>query len=231
VSQLIVFDVNGTLLDVQALAPELNRLFGNAVSVREWFVEVLQYSLALTVAGDYAEFGEIATAVLKMTAASLHRQLEHADISAVKERLTSLPPFPDVKPALTSLKAAGFRLATLTNSSAQSQQKQLQNAGLTAYFEQTLSVELVRRYKPAPEPYRSAAEALGVRPSEILLVAGHGWDVFGALRAGCRSAFISRPGEAVFPLGPQPDYIAGDLADFTHQVVTELRPQVTEPRT
>ncbi len=217
--QLIVFDVNGTLLDVQALAPELSRLFGSAIPVREWFLEVLQHSLVLTLAGDYVEFGEIATAVLKMTAAALGRPLENSDITAVKERFTSLPPFPDVQPALASLKAAGFRLATLTNSSTQSQQKQLGNAGLTGYFEQTLSVDRVHRYKPAPEPYHSAAEALGVRPAEMLVVAGHGWDVYGALRAGCRAAFISRPGEAVFPLGPQPDYIAGDLADFTRQML------------
>ena len=50
--QVIVFDVNGTLLDLQALAPQLERLFGSAVTVREWFSELLQHTLALTLAGD-----------------------------------------------------------------------------------------------------------------------------------------------------------------------------------
>lgn len=204
-SQLIVFDVNGTLLDIQGLAPQLNRLFGNSVSVREWFIELLQHSQTVTLAGDYVDFGEIATAVLKMAGARFNRKLDEGEVSAVKDALTSLPPYPDVKPALSSLKAAGVRLATLTNSGAQSLEKQLHHAGITEFFEQNLSVERVRRYKPPPEPYHSAAEALGVRTSEMLLVAAHGWDVFGAMRAGCRGTFISRPGQAIFPLGPQPD--------------------------
>ncbi len=217
--QVIVFDVNGTLLDIQALAPELERLFGSAVSVREWFGEVLQYSVGTTLAGDYAEMDEIASAVLKMTAFRIGGKLADAGITAVKQCLTSLPPFADVKPALATLKAAGFRLATLSNSSTQSLETQLGNAGLTEYFEQTLSVDGVRRYKPAPEAYHAAAEALRVRPSDLLLVAAHGWDVFGAMRAGCRAAFVSRPGQALFPLGPEPDYSAQDLLALVSQIV------------
>lgn len=215
---VIVFDVNGTLLDLQALAPDFEGLFGSAVTVREWFVEVLQHSLVLTVAGEYAEMSEIAAAVLKMTAFRLGRELDQAAVEKVKQRLATLPPFLDVKPALDSLRSAGFRLATLTNSSAASLETQLAHAGLTDYFEQTISVDKVRRYKPAPEVYRSAAEALGVQTSDLLLVAAHGWDVFGAMRAGCRAAFISRPGQAVFPAGPEPDYRARDLMDLVEQI-------------
>jgi 2-haloacid dehalogenase len=218
VSRVILFDVNGTLLDVQALAPELDRLFGGAVSVREWFSEVLQYSLALTLTGDYAELGEVAAAVLKMTAFRLGCTIDDAGVATVKHRLTSLPPFPDVKPALTVLKAAGFRMAILTNSSAESLETQLGNAELTGFFERAVSVDRVRRYKPAPETYQFAAQALHVRPSDLLLVAAHGWDVFGATRAGCRAAFISRPGQAVFPIGPKPDYFVQDLTTLARQI-------------
>jgi 2-haloacid dehalogenase len=62
---------------------------------------------------------------------------------------------------------------------------QLEHAGIIARFEAVLSADAVRRLKPAREPYRMAAERLGVEPGEVLLVAAHAWDVAGALRAGC----------------------------------------------
>lgn len=41
--------------------------------------------------------------------------------------------------------------------------------------------------------------------SECLFVAAHGWDVAGAAWAGMRTAFIARPGQQLFPLGPEID--------------------------
>jgi 2-haloacid dehalogenase len=44
-----------------------------------------------------------------------------------------------------------------------------------------------------------------------MLIAAHGWDVAGALWAGWRAAFISRPGQQIFPLAPKTEIIASDL--------------------
>jgi 2-haloacid dehalogenase len=56
------------------------------------------------------------------------------------------------------------------------------------------------------------AERSGVPIREVRLIAAHGWDIAGALAAGCRAAFVARPGAALYPDGPQPDVIAPDLA-------------------
>ncbi|WP_262506332.1 hypothetical protein [Rufibacter tibetensis] len=40
---------------------------------------------------------------------------------------------------------------------------------------------------------------MNVKLEDIMLVAAHGWDVAGALRAGARAAFLSRPGQALYP--------------------------------
>jgi 2-haloacid dehalogenase len=50
---------------------------------------------------------------------------------------------------------------------------QLEYAGIIDRFEAVLSADAVRRLKPAREPYRMAAERLGVEPGEVLLVAAH----------------------------------------------------------
>jgi 2-haloacid dehalogenase len=91
-----------------------------------------------------------------------------------------------VKAALEMLREAGLRLVTLTNSAPTAVQQQLTNSGLSAYFEQSFSVDAVRRFKPAPEVYESVAHALAVPTGELRLVAAHAWDIWGALRVRCR---------------------------------------------
>ena len=120
-------------------------------------------------------------------------------------RCAACPPHPDVVPALERLRDAGFRLVTLTNSSKSAVVDQMQNAGLARFFESLLSVEEVGLYKPHAHVYRWAARRVGVDVSECLFVAAHGWDVAGAAWAGMRTAFIARPGQQVFPLGPATD--------------------------
>jgi len=56
------------------------------------------------------------------------------------------------------------------------------------------------------------AKRTGVPIGDVRLVAAHGWDIAGALAAGCRAAFVARPGAVLYPHGPQPDMIAPDLA-------------------
>ena len=68
--------------------------------------------------------------------------------------MTSLPAHPDVRPALERLRAAGVRLATLTNSTAEVAEAQLEFAGIRDLFEASLSADTVGRLKPAPQPYR-----------------------------------------------------------------------------
>ncbi|MDH2347851.1 hypothetical protein [Bradyrhizobium sp. SSUT77] len=52
---LIVFDVNETLLDLQAMEPTFARNFGDKDAMRLWFANFILYSSALTVAGCYVD--------------------------------------------------------------------------------------------------------------------------------------------------------------------------------
>jgi 2-haloacid dehalogenase len=60
----------------------------------------------------------------------------------------------------------------------------LERAGVRGLVEHVVSVEAVRRWKPAPEPYRHATEVCEVPAERMALVAAHGWDVHGAGGAG-----------------------------------------------
>ena len=63
---LLVFDVNETLLDIEVLQPFFLRLYGDAAIMREWFAQLILYSQALSLAGIYKPFGELGAGVLRM---------------------------------------------------------------------------------------------------------------------------------------------------------------------
>lgn len=216
--RVIVCDVNETLLDLHALEPHFTDAFGEARVLQEWFTNVLLYSEVITIAGPYVDFGSVGGATIDMMASARGIPLSADQRSRILQGMLRLPAHPEVKAALEMLRDAGLRLVTLTNSPPTAVQQQLTNSGLSAYFEQSFSVDAVRRFKPAPEVYESVAHALAVPTGELRLVAAHAWDIWGALRAGCAAAFVSRPGKALCSLAPKPDIVGRDLLDVARQI-------------
>ena len=218
-ARVCVFDVNETLLDIGSLDPLFERAFGNAGVRRSWFLQVLQSAFVATITDTYSEFGAIGAAALEMTAEREGVRLSEEDRRAILGGMRELPPHPEVPAALDLLRDAGLRLAALTNNTAEVAEAQLENAGLSDRFEKILSADAVRRLKPAPEPYRAAAEALGVGTAGVRLVAAHAWDVAGAMRAGCAAAFVARPGMVLDPLAEPPDVVGADLSEVAASII------------
>jgi len=217
--RVCVFDVNETLLDLRALDPHFERVFGDAGVRQSWFSQLLQSALVSTVLNAYTDFGTIAAAALTMTAARQGVELSDQDRQDILGTMRRLPPHPDVRGGLERLRSAGLRLAALTNSTIEVAEAQITSAGLRGYFEQVLSADTVHRLKPAPEPYRMAAERMGVDVGGIRLIAAHAWDVAGAMSAGCAAAFVARPGMVVDPLFEAPDVVGADLVDVAGKIL------------
>ena len=217
--RVIVFDVNETLLDLRALKPQFERVFGDGDVLYRWFGQVLQSTLLTVVTGPYSDFGKVGRAALEMVAARDGIALTDADARAILGAMRTLPPHPDVLPAIQRLKDAGFRLAALTNSPPTLADAQLTNSGIAPFLDKILSVDAVHRLKPAAEVYRHAADSFGVAPVEVRLVAAHAWDVAGAMRAGCKAAFIARPGMVLDPLFEPPDIVGPDLGAVAERII------------
>ena len=215
----LVFDVNETLLDLAALDPHFDRIFGDATMRTEWFETMIQSAMLGVITETYHDFGAVAKGALSAVAARKNVKLADEDIKAVLQQVRNLPPHPEVAEALSLLQNAGVRLATLTNSTLEVAKAQLGYAGLTGYFERILSADTVKRLKPALEPYQYAAAELGVPTSSLRLIAAHAWDVAGAKRAGCKTVFVARPGKVLDPLALQPDMVGRDLLEVANKLL------------
>ena len=88
-----------------------------------------------------------------------------------------------------------------------------------------LSCEFLGHYKPDAEAYHTGLRALGVKPTEAIMVAAHYGDLRAAMKAGLYSAFVPRPGErgegTVTETEPQPDFHinAANFEDLADQLL------------
>lgn len=211
-TKALIFDVNETLLDMAPIKQAIDDLLLEPGSSALWFSTLLHHSLVMSVADQYADFMDIGVAALQMMGRNRDLAIDDADARQVLSGMRSLAAHPDVVPALERLQRAGFRLATLTNSSQAAVKAQLDHAKLTRFFEQQLSVETPQRFKPHASVYRWAVGELDAQPVDCMLVAAHGWDVAGAKWAGLQTAFIARTHQQQFPLAKPPDI---EVADFS----------------
>lgn len=222
---VLVFDVNETLIDLWSLAPLFGELFGDERVLREWFGQLVMYSMTVTLSERYVDFFKLGGGVLRMLADIYQVPLTDYDTDRLRTAMRTMPAHRDVVDGLIQLRDSGFRLVTLTNSPhREGTPTPLDNAGLAGFFECQLTVDTRRAFKPAPTVYRQVCEALDVAPEECMMVAAHVWDLLGARNAGFRTALITRPGTAPLAVDglPQPDLVARDLPDLA-QRLTQLR--------
>jgi 2-haloacid dehalogenase len=230
---VLVFDVNETLIDVEALGPLFERLFGDRRILREWLGHLFLYSMTVTLSGVYEQFFTLGQGLLRMVGDIHGVKVEPSDVDELRTRMLTMPAHPDVEPGLEQLKAAGFRMVTLTNSPPNPNgPSPLEHAGLARFFERQFSVETMRAFKPSPHVYHVVVQELGVPPSACCMISAHVWDTVGAQSVGFTAGLITRPGNAPLPIQslPQPNVIAPDLPGLATQLIQRWRPSTVGPR-
>ncbi|GGY60363.1 haloacid dehalogenase type II [Marinobacter zhanjiangensis] len=212
-SRVILFDVIETLF---SLAPLKDRFLRNGApeeSADLFFAQLLRDAFALSAAGVFKPFPEIAQGTLRV----LLESKGHQDVdSAVKDILSvfgELPAHPDVKAALESVHQAGARAVLLTNGSRANTEKLVAGAGLTELVDDVISIEDYQIWKPRSDVYREACQTFGVSPAEATLIAAHAWDVHGAMQAGLDGVWVRRQDTIFHPLMGKPTSMADSLPE------------------
>jgi 2-haloacid dehalogenase len=198
------------------LGKRLDALGAPPAALQAWFGRLLHGAAALTLAGEFRPFRELAESTLRTTLAQLGLDTERRE---PLEALSQLDPYPDAEEALRRLRDAGATIATLTNGARDSTEKLLDRGGLRGYVEHVLSCDDVRAFKPDRAPYEHALRTTG---GPATMVAAHAWDVVGARAAGLDVVWIDREErEWPFPLDEPPR--AHDLGSAAELVLRRPR--------
>jgi 2-haloacid dehalogenase len=200
----VLFDLNGTLVDPSGLSEPL---------MPGAFEDAIQLAMVTTMTGGSAAFRELIAAALRRRLALAGR--DPAEAEAALGELERMPAFPEARAALERLTAGGAHVGVLTQSSADSAEEVLTNAGLRDALELVISADDAGAFKPDPRVYRLARERVG---EPAWLVAAHWWDTAGAARAGMRTAWISRHDRLYPDVAPPPDVRAGDLREAAEAI-------------
>jgi 2-haloacid dehalogenase len=189
---VVAFDVNETLSDMEPLRARFDGVGAAGHLLESWFAGTLRDGFALTAAGAFAKFSDVAAACLRTVLRDVEDSRLEDAVSFVLEGFVELDVHADVPEGIERLNGAGVRLVTLTNGSVTLSEAMLDRAGVLDRLERCMSVDEVGRWKPAPEPYLFAAEQCGVAPEQVALVAVHPWDIDGAKRAGLAAGWVDR---------------------------------------
>jgi 2-haloacid dehalogenase len=209
--RLIAFDVNETLLSLDPVRQNLERLFGADPPVGEWFARMLHGSLVANTLGGFRPFGDIGAEALITLAARRGMLLRAEDAVEALDPISRLPPHPDAIEGITRLATAGFQMVALTNGSTPVAHAQIENAGLGEMLARVISVDEVGKFKPDPAPYLHTASLMDVAIDEMVMVASHDWDCAGAMAVGAEAVFVKRPGSIWGIPIPPPDKQVPDI--------------------
>ncbi|GAA3980193.1 haloacid dehalogenase type II [Actinomadura viridis] len=217
ISEALAFDVYGTLVDPVGISRRLVEYLplADAVRVAEaWRRKQLEISFRLTAMERYEDFGWCTRKALDHALALVDQEVGADARESLIAHYDDLEPYPDAAPALRTLRDRGQVLAVLSNGAPAMLDALLEATGLRRYFDEVISVDEVRAFKPSPRPYHHAAERLGRTPSQVRLVSCNSFDIIGAESAGLRAAWVDRSRGAFEPDGTPPDIVIGSLADL-----------------
>jgi len=156
---------------------------------------------------------------LVFAAEALDVPLTAADRRRLQDAYLRLGPWPDAADALRSLRSAGVRVTALANFSPAMLEANVRAAGFTDLFDDLVSTDLERTYKPAPAAYQLGVDRLRLRKQDILFVAFGGWDAAGARAFGFPTYWVNRSGQPAEELGVRADRTSRDLAGVLDYVL------------
>jgi len=189
----VLFDLEGTLVqtfpeivwpihEFRRLAREKLIELGIPPQV---FGETKAYTLMRNKAIEYVE-ANFSQKEAKIFHQKLDEFLEKYEMGSAR----SSKLFPDTVSTLQRLKALGYKMGLITNTSKKAMEYMLSLHGLGEYFNAVITREDVKRFKPEPEGIRLALKKLGER--EFVLVGDTIYDATTAERAGGHSIIVNR---------------------------------------
>ena len=183
-----------------------------------WRVRQFEYTWLHTAAGTYRDFQAVTQDALACAARANGIKLSAEASRTLVSSYERLAPWPDSRAALESMKASGLRLAPRANFKPAMIEHLLENAGLRQLFDEMISTDRAKAYKPDPRAYGLGPSVLKLPRKEIAFAAFGGWDAAGAKWFGYPTFWVNRLGVPAEELPPGPDAVGSTLTEVASWV-------------
>lgn len=218
--QAFAFDVYGTLFDVHSVKAACDEQFpgkGEQIS-QMWRTKQLEYFFIRQISNCYEDFSVV-------TRDALRYALAAADVTAsndVEDMLIAtyakLSPYEEVEDVLKQLQDK--QTVVLSNGTADMLEQLIANASFTELFNELVSIDGVKQYKPSPAAYMHWFKTTDLKRDEVLFMSSNGWDIIGAKNFGFQTAWINRDGKPIEAMDVQPDAVYDDLTGILEWITS-----------
>ncbi len=215
---ILAFDIYGTLINTHALIPNMMQLglsenASKSLSIM-WRDKQLEYSFRRSAMNAYVPFSKCTEQALIYSLKHQNILLSEQMISKLLSCYRDLDAFDDTN-SLLQLKEKNYQLYAFSNGTEADVRRLLENANLLEVFDDIVSVDDVKTFKPDPRVYQHfMTKALGTKDNTVL-VSSNPFDVIGALNADMRAVWLQRDKQAVFDeWGIQPTYKISSLQEL-----------------
>lgn len=210
----VIFNPNSVVAEAERVFPGKGMDFTKA-----WRAKQFEYGFLRTITNRHEDFFKVTEDALLYTIENMKLQAGEEDRKRLLNAYLTLQPWPDSVEGLKKLKAAGVRIITIANLSTHMLRANAEHAGITDLFDELLSTEANRTYKPDPEAYALGMQRLGLRKDEIVFAAFGGWDAYGAKSFGYPTYWVNRFGLPAEKLGIAADATSSDFQGLVRFVL------------
>tara|TARA_B100000427_G_scaffold324283_1_gene329172 strand:+ start:594 stop:1256 length:663 start_codon:yes stop_codon:yes gene_type:complete len=190
--KVIIFDAYGTLFNVNSAAEKCKNKIGEKWEpfANYWRTIQLEYTWLRSLMKRHKDFW-------KVTEESLDKSMKVFKIDkSMKNELLDLyrvlSTFSEVKETLKVLKEKKYILAILSNGTPDLLYELVKSNNLENIFNDILSVEQVKTYKPHPDVYNIPIKKYQVKKHEVVYLSSNTWDVSAAGNYGFNTVWVNR---------------------------------------
>lgn len=197
----VCLDIDDTLIDYTASARAALREVVGRDDLWDTWQQLTEEHVARVVSGelDYETMRCLRTKAFFTGIGSAMDDAHVAELEA--RRLAAMcrtwQLFDDAVPCLDWLRAAGLKVAAVTNASGPHQRTKLADVGLARFFDTVVIAGEIGAAKPDPVIFHTACDQLGVQPEHALHIGDRlDLDAHGARDAGLHGVWLDREGSA-----------------------------------
>jgi 2-haloacid dehalogenase len=212
----IIFDAYGTLFDVNSAAEKCKNKIGEKWEpfANYWRTTQLEYTWLRSLMGRHQDFW-------KVTEQSLDKSMKVFQIdTSMKDELLDLykvlSTFPEVKETLKKLKEKNYKLAILSNGTPSLLKELVSSNNLESIFDDVLSIEEVKIYKPHPNVYNIPIKKYQIEENQFAYLSSNTWDVSAAGNFGFNAVWVNRNKNIFDNLDYKPITEINNLSDLNN---------------